>query len=191
MQDQFSRTRLLLGEAALEKLAKCRVAVFGVGGVGGYVCEALVRSGVGAFDLVDDDQVALTNLNRQIIATHSTLGRDKVEVMAERMRDINPAVDVRLRKCFFLPENADEFPFDEYDYGYVIAKTGTAEVDYGAGNHVYLALAADFGDNAYALCIDHTDVSGATGYGLASDAETILDALRDFNDRLPPTGENG
>ncbi len=116
MQDQFSRTRLLLGEAALEKLAKCRVAVFGVGGVGGYVCEALVRSGVGAFDLVDDDQVALTNLNRQIIATHSTLGRDKVEVMAERMRDINPAVDVRLRKCFFLPENADEFPFDEYDY---------------------------------------------------------------------------
>ncbi len=116
MQDQFSRTRLLLGEAALEKLAKCRVAVFGVGGVGGYVCEALVRSGVGAFDLVDDDQVALTNLNRQIIATHSTLGRDKVEVMAERMRDINPAVDVRPRRCFFLPENADEFPFDEYDY---------------------------------------------------------------------------
>jgi tRNA A37 threonylcarbamoyladenosine dehydratase len=116
MQDQFSRTRLLLGEAALEKLAKCRVAVFGVGGVGGYVCEALVRSGVGAFDLVDDDQVALTNLNRQIIATHSTLGRDKVEVMAERMRDINPAVDVRPRRCFFLPENADGFPFDEYDY---------------------------------------------------------------------------
>ena len=116
MQNQFSRTRLLLGEAALEKLAKCRVAVFGVGGVGGYVCEALVRSGVGAFDLVDDDQVALTNLNRQIIATHSTLGRDKVEVMAERMRDINPAVDVRPRRCFFLPENADEFPFDEYDY---------------------------------------------------------------------------
>ena len=116
MQDQFSRTRLLLGEAALEKLAKCRVAVFGVGGVGGYVCEALVRSGVGAFDLVDDDQVALTNLNRQIIATHGTLGRDKVEVMAERMRDINPDVDVRPRKCFFLPENADEFPFDAYDY---------------------------------------------------------------------------
>ncbi len=116
MQDQFSRTRLLLGEAALEKLAKCRVAVFGVGGVGGYVCEALVRSGVGAFDLVDDDQVALTNLNRQIIATHSTLGRDKVEVMTERMRDINPAVDVRPRRCFFLPENADEFPFDKYDY---------------------------------------------------------------------------
>ncbi len=116
MQDQFSRTRLLLGEAALEKLAKCRVAVFGVGGVGGYVCEALARSGVGAFDLVDDDQVSLTNLNRQIIATHSTLGRDKVEVMAERMRDINPAVDVRPRRCFFLPENADEFPFDEYDY---------------------------------------------------------------------------
>ena len=90
-----------------------------------------------------------------------------------------------------LHSNGEYYGFDEYDYGYVIAKTGTAEVDYGAGNHVYLALAADFGDNAYALCIDHTDVSGATGYGLASDAETILDALRDFNDRLPPAGENG
>ncbi len=90
-----------------------------------------------------------------------------------------------------LHSNGEYYGFDEYDYGYVIAKTGTAEVDYGAGNHVYLALAADFGDNAYALCIDHTDVSGATGYGLASDAETILDTLRDFNDRLPPAGENG
>ena len=116
MLNPFSRTELLLGAQAMERLSRCRVAVFGVGGVGGHACEALVRSGVGAFDLIDDDQVALTNLNRQIIATHSTLGRDKVEVMAERMRDINPAVDVRPRRCFFLPENADEFPFDEYDY---------------------------------------------------------------------------
>ena len=147
MQDQFSRTRLLLGEAALEKLAKCRVAVFGVGGVGGYVCEALARSGVGAFDLVDDDQVALTNLNRQIIATHSTLGRDKVEVMAERMRDINPAVDVRPRRCFFLPENADEFPFDEYDYvvdavDTVAAKLALIEKARGHGVPVISAMGA-------------------------------------------------
>lgn len=147
MQDQFSRTRLLLGEAALEKLAKCRVAVFGVGGVGGYVCEALVRSGVGAFDLVDDDQVALTNLNRQIIATHSTLGRDKVEVMAERMRDINPAVDVRPRRCFFLPENADGFPFDEYDYvvdavDTVAAKLALIEKARGHGVPVISAMGA-------------------------------------------------
>ncbi|MBR1560745.1 MAG: tRNA threonylcarbamoyladenosine dehydratase [Clostridia bacterium] len=116
MLDQFSRTQLLLGRAAMEKLKGCRVAVFGVGGVGGYVCEALVRSGVGAFDLVDDDRVCLTNLNRQIIATRKTVGRYKVEVMKERMLDIYPDADVRLHPCFFLPENADEFPFSEYDY---------------------------------------------------------------------------
>ena len=106
----------MLGRAAMEKLKGCRVAVFGVGGVGGYVCEALVRSGVGAFDLVDDDRVCLTNLNRQIIATRKTVGRYKVEVMKERMLDIYPDADVRLHPCFFLPENADEFPFSEYDY---------------------------------------------------------------------------
>lgn len=101
MLNQFSRTQLLIGEEAIQKLAKSRVAVFGIGGVGGYVCEALVRSGVGAFDLVDDDKVCLTNLNRQIIATRKTVGKYKVEVMKERMLEINPDVDVRTYQCFF------------------------------------------------------------------------------------------
>lgn len=116
MLNQFSRTQLLLGSEAMERLAGSRVAVFGIGGVGGYVCEALVRSGVGAFDLIDDDKVCLTNLNRQIIATRSTVGKYKVDVMEARMKDINPNVDIRTHKCFFLPENADIFPFSEYDY---------------------------------------------------------------------------
>ena len=116
MLTQFARTELLLGKDAMEVLKNSRVAVFGVGGVGGYVCEALVRSGVGAFDLIDDDKVCLTNLNRQIIATRKTVGKYKVDVMEERIHDINPDAGVRVHKCFFLPENADEFPFDEYDY---------------------------------------------------------------------------
>ena len=111
MLTQFSRTELLFGKEAMEKLAHSRVAVFGIGGVGGYVCEALVRSGVGAFDLIDDDKVCLTNLNRQIIATRSTIGKYKTDVMMERMKDINPDVEVQVHKCFFLPENADAFPF--------------------------------------------------------------------------------
>ena len=113
MQDQFSRTQLLIGKEDIDKLSAARVAVFGVGGVGGYVCEALVRSGVGAFDLIDDDKVCLTNLNRQILATRKTVGRYKAEVMAERMMEINPKVDIRIHKCFFLPENADDFPFED------------------------------------------------------------------------------
>jgi len=128
METQFYRTALLLGEEAVEKLSAARVAVFGVGGVGGYVCEALVRSGVGAFDLIDDDKVSLTNLNRQIIATHRTVGRDKVEVMKERMLDINPDTNVRIYKQFFLPENADEFPFAEYDYIIDAVDTVTAKI---------------------------------------------------------------
>ena len=116
MLTQFSRTELLLGKEAMDKLKNSRVAVFGIGGVGGYTVEALVRSGVGAIDLIDDDKVCLTNLNRQIIATRSTIGKYKVDVMKERILDINPKVNVRIHKCFFLPENADEFPFDEYDY---------------------------------------------------------------------------
>ncbi|MCQ2507435.1 MAG: tRNA threonylcarbamoyladenosine dehydratase [Dorea sp.] len=116
MESQFVRTELLLGSEAIEKLQKSRVAVFGVGGVGGYVCEALVRSGVGTFDLVDSDTVAFSNLNRQIIATRSTVGKYKVDVMKERMLDINPDAVVNTYRCFFLPENADTFPFEEYDY---------------------------------------------------------------------------
>ena len=113
MLNQFSRTELLFGKAAMEKLASSRVAVFGIGGVGGYVCEALVRSGVGAFDLIDDDKVCLTNLNRQIIATRKTVGKYKTDVMKERILEINPDAEVEVHKCFFLPENAGEFPFED------------------------------------------------------------------------------
>lgn len=128
MLTQFSRTELLLGKEAMGRLAGARVAVFGIGGVGGYVCEALVRSGVGAFDLIDDDKVCLTNLNRQIIATRSTVGKYKVDVMKERLLDINPDVSVRTHKCFFLPENAEEFPFQEYDYVVDAVDTVTAKI---------------------------------------------------------------
>ena len=125
----FSRTELLLGKEGMERLKNARVAVFGVGGVGGYVCEALVRSGVGSFDLIDDDKVCLTNLNRQIIATRSTVGKYKVDVMKERMLDINPDVQVETYKCFFLPENADDFPFAEYDYVVDAVDTVTAKIE--------------------------------------------------------------
>ena len=125
----FSRLELLIGEDNIERLGKARVAVFGVGGVGGYVCEALVRSGIGAFDLIDNDTVSLTNLNRQIIALRSTIGRSKTEVMRERMLDINPHADIRIWNCFFLPENAADFPFDEYDYIVDAVDTVTAKIE--------------------------------------------------------------
>ena len=129
MLTQFSRTELLLGKEGMERLKNARVAVFGVGGVGGYVCEALVRSGVGSFDLIDDDKVCLTNLNRQIIAARSTVGQYKVDVMKERMLDIKPDVQVETYKCFFLPENADDFPFAEYDYVVDAVDTVTAKIE--------------------------------------------------------------
>lgn len=129
MLDQFARTGLLLGEEAMTKLSNSRVAIFGVGGVGGYVCEALVRSGVGQFDIIDDDKVCLSNINRQIIATRKTVGQYKVDVMKERMTDINPDVIVNVHKCFFLPENADEFPFENYDYVVDAVDTVTAKIE--------------------------------------------------------------
>ena len=116
MDNAFSRTELLLGRDAMERLKNARVAVFGVGGVGSYVVEGLARAGIGALELIDHDQVSLTNLNRQIIALRSTLGRDKAEVSAERVRDINSACDVRAIKTFFLPETRDQFDFTRYDY---------------------------------------------------------------------------
>ncbi|MGM9528404.1 MAG: ThiF family adenylyltransferase [Phascolarctobacterium sp.] len=116
MLNQFSRTALLVGTQAIDKLQNSRVAIFGIGGVGGYVAEALARSGVGSFDLIDNDTVALTNLNRQIIATHATLGQPKVQVMAERIHSINPEAQITVHQCFFLPENAHEFDFSQYDY---------------------------------------------------------------------------
>ena len=128
MNKEFSRSALLLGEAAITRLAKARVAIFGVGGVGGYVCEALVRSGVGAFDLIDKDVVDVTNINRQIIATQSTVGRPKVEVMKERMLDINPDAEIVIHECFYLPENAHEFDFSQYDFVVDCVDTVTAKI---------------------------------------------------------------
>lgn len=116
MLNQFSRTELLLGDAAMKKLKNSRVAVFGVGGVGGYTVEALARSGVGALDLIDNDTVSLTNINRQIIATLDTVGRDKVDVAEERIKSINPDCVVTTHKCFYLPETAEQFDFTDYDY---------------------------------------------------------------------------
>lgn len=114
--EQFSRTERLLGAQAMEALASARVAVFGIGGVGGYVVEALARSGVGALDLIDSDTVALSNLNRQIVALHSTVGQNKAEAMARRVADINPDARVRVYPIFYLPETADQFDFTAYDY---------------------------------------------------------------------------
>ena len=128
MLNQFSRTELLLGREALEHLEKAHVAIFGIGGVGGYVAEALVRSGVGSFTLVDDDKICLTNLNRQIIATRQTIGKYKTEVMKERILSINPQAQVNVYNCFFLPENAGDFDFTSYDYVVDAVDTVTAKI---------------------------------------------------------------
>lgn len=116
MLNQFSRTELLFGKEAMDRLAASRVAVFGIGGVGGYTVEALVRSGVGAVDLIDDDKVCLTNINRQLYATRKTVGKYKVDVATERIAEINPEVAVRTYKTFYTPETAEQFDFAQYDY---------------------------------------------------------------------------
>ena len=129
MLDQFSRTRLLLGQEGMDKLAKARVAVFGIGGVGGYVVEALARSGVGALDLIDNDKVCLTNINRQIIATHQSIGQYKVDVAEERIKDINPGCTVRTYKTFYMPDTANQFNFYEYDYVIDAIDTVTGKIE--------------------------------------------------------------
>lgn len=116
MLNQFSRTELIFGREAMEKLAASRVAVFGIGGVGGYAVEALVRSGVGTVDLVDDDRICLTNINRQIYATRKTVGKYKVDVAAERIHEINPDAVVNIYKTFYTPDIAEQFDFAQYDY---------------------------------------------------------------------------
>lgn len=129
MLNQFSRTQLLLGEEAMNIYKSSRVAVFGIGGVGGYAVEALARSGIGAFDLIDDDKVCLTNINRQIIATRNTVGKYKTDVMKERILEINPDADVQIHKCFYLPETADQFDFRRYSYVIDAVDTVTAKID--------------------------------------------------------------
>lgn len=129
MENQYTRTELLLGEEGVKRLKQAKVAVFGVGGVGGYVVEALARSGVGSFVLVDSDTVNVTNINRQIIATHDTIGRYKTEVMKERILSINPEAEIEIRNCFFLPENREEFDFTQYSYVVDAVDTVTAKIE--------------------------------------------------------------
>ena len=129
MTDQFARTRMLLGSERVEKLARSRVAVIGLGGVGSYALEALVRGGVGAFELIDGDTLALTNLNRQILALHSTLGQTKVEAAAARVHDIDPEIRVRRYQTFYLPDTRAQFDFSAYDYVVDCIDTVTAKLD--------------------------------------------------------------
>ena len=147
MQNQFSRTELLLGPEAMRHLSECRVAVFGIGGVGGYTVEALARSGIGALDLIDDDKVCLTNLNRQLHATRKTVGKYKVDVAAERIRDINPDCRVTVYRTFFMPETQDEFDFAQYDYvvdaiDTVKGKLALVEKANAAGTPIICAMGA-------------------------------------------------
>ena len=130
--EQFSRTISLVGQSAFDRVHQARVAVFGVGGVGGYVCEALVRSGIAEIDLFDRDDVSISNLNRQIIALHSTIGQDKVDAMAARLKDINPDVRVNCRKMFYLPTNADEIDLSVYDFVVDAVDTVAAKLELAA-----------------------------------------------------------
>ena len=147
MLNQFSRTQLLLGPEAMEHLSGCRVAVFGIGGVGGYTVEGLVRSGIGALDLVDDDKVCLTNLNRQLYATRRTVGKYKVDVAEERIHEINPDCLVRTYRTFFLPETQAMFDFSQYDYvvdaiDTVTGKLALIEQAQAAGTPIISAMGA-------------------------------------------------
>ena len=127
--EEFSRTELLLGSAAMAKLASSHVAIFGIGGVGGYVAEALARCGIGTIDIIDKDIISASNINRQIIAMHSTVGKSKTDVMKERILDISPDTKVNAYKCFYLPENASEFDFNHYSYVIDAVDTVTAKLE--------------------------------------------------------------
>lgn len=129
MREQFARTQIIYGASSMEKLYAAKVAVFGVGGVGGYVAEALARSGIGHLLLVDNDTVSVTNINRQIIALHSTVGKSKVRVMKERCQDINPNIMIEEKECFFLPENSDSFDFEGYSYIVDAVDTVSAKIE--------------------------------------------------------------
>ncbi|MBO5372330.1 MAG: tRNA threonylcarbamoyladenosine dehydratase [Lachnospiraceae bacterium] len=162
MENQFSRTELLIGQENLERLSQARVAVFGVGGVGGYTVEALARSGIGTLDLIDNDTVAVSNINRQIIATHKTIGQYKVDVAKERVLDINPNAKVNVYRTFYLPETAGEFDFTQYDYvvdaiDTVTGKLGLAEQAKAAGVPMISAMGA--GNKMDASAFEVTDIS--------------------------------
>lgn len=162
MNKQFSRTEMLIGSEGLEKLQKARVAVFGIGGVGGYAVEALARAGIGALDLVDNDIVDISNINRQIIALHSTIGQPKVEVAAKRIKDINPNIKLKINKTFYLPENKEQFNFKEYDYvidaiDTVAGKISLIEQAVEAGVPIISAMGA--GNKLDASKLEITDIS--------------------------------
>ena len=165
MEPQFSRTGLLLGEAALQKLQAAKVAVFGIGGVGGYTAEALARSGVGSLELIDNDTVSVTNINRQLFATHSTVGQYKVDVAAARLLDINPALQVTTRKVFYTPETADQFDFSQYDYivdaiDTVTGKLSLAEKAFAAGTPIISCMGA--GNKLCGTAFQVADISKTT-----------------------------
>ena len=169
-KEEHSRTAMLLGEAAMEALADARVAVFGVGGVGGHLCEALARAGVGALDLFDADVVSLSNINRQIVALHSTVGLAKVDVMKARIADINPDCRVETHRVFYLPECADEFPLDEYDYIADAVDTVSAKIELAvrarvAGVPLISAMGAGNKLDPGRFCV--TDLSKTSGCPLA------------------------
>ena len=170
MQEQFSRTALLLGHDGVERLTKARVAVFGIGGVGGYAVEALARSGIGALDLIDHDTVSLSNINRQIIATHDTLGKLKVDVAKERILSINPDCCVQTFPVFFLPDTVDAFDFSQYDYvvdaiDTVTAKLLLAEKTYAAGTPLISAMGT--GNKLDPTAFEVTDINKTTFCPLA------------------------
>ena len=168
--EENSRTAMMLGEDAVERLANARVAVFGVGGVGGHLCEALARAGVGAIDLFDSDEVSLSNLNRQIVALHSTVGRLKVDVMRERILDIAPSCCVRAFPVFYLPENADDYPLGEYDYIADAIDTVSAKVELAvraAREGVSIIAAMGAGNRTDPTCFRVTDLFSTSGCPLA------------------------
>ena len=178
MSDQFVRTRLLIGDGPLERLRNAKVAVFGVGGVGGYTVEALARSGVGTLHLYDDDTVSESNLNRQLIALHSTLGQPKAEAMAQRVRDINPDCCTEVFRMFYLPQNADQVDLSQYDYVIDCIDTVTAKLELVtrcSALHVKLISAMGTGNKFDPSALVLTDISKTEGCPLA---RTIRKELR-------------
>ena len=169
MLNEFSRTQLLLGPEAMDKLAHSRVAVFGIGGVGGYTVEALARSGIGALDLIDDDRVCLTNINRQILATRKTVGKYKVDVAAGRISEINPRCEVRTYKAFYLPETAEEFDFSQYDY--VVDAIDTVS------GKIQLALAAQAAGTPIISSMGAGNKLDPTAFRVADIYQTRMDPL--------------
>ena len=180
VKEEFSRTAYVYGEDAVEKLNNARVAVFGVGGVGGYICEALVRAGVGSIDIFDRDTVSLSNINRQIIALHSTVGRPKVEVMKERMLDINPDCKVEAHEVFYLPENADEFDLSKYDYIADAVDTVAAKIEIAKRAHklsIPIISAMGAGNKTDPTRFEVADINNTTVCPLARVMRRELKAL--------------